>query len=259
MMNLSKLPCLGLCLLTVAGSPCAADASDDDGGPWSFELLPYLWLPTFYDASFNVSGIPASVTPTASTQTDPMSTHITFVAMLAARVHYRDVGLFLDGAWLQLQSDGDTASSRYSGTDIETDIAYGTMALSYRMPEVGKLRSELFAGARRWHFGNTLEFKPGTEPGFTVEDDRGWTDPIIGAGLRYDLSDRWHLLALGDVGGFGVGSDFSWNAWGGLGFEFTDWWSASLGYRYLHVDYESDRWAMDVNIHGFMLGFGFRF
>jgi hypothetical protein len=35
--------------------------------------------------------------------------------------------------------------------------------------------------------------------------------------------------------------------------------SATLGYRYLHVDYNHDGFLMNANIQGFLLGLGFRF
>lgn len=225
---------------------------------WSFDIVPYLWLAT-YDGTFDLPGAPAGIPRTRSTSTDPFSTHISAAAMLTARVRYRAVGLFLDGAWLQLKTEGDTASSFYSGTDIRNDIAFGTMALTYRLSPVGKLRTELLAGARVWYASTELEFKPGTEPGYTTDDSHTWTDPIVGASLRYDFSKHWYGIILGDVGGFGVGSDLSWNVYGGVGYRFTSWCSATLGYRCLHVGYKSGGFVMDANVQGFLLGIGFHF
>ncbi len=44
-----------------------------------------------------------------------------------------------------------------------------------------------------------------------------------------------------------------------MGYQFTSWFSASLGYRYMHLDYEKDQFKMDANIQGFLLGIGFHF
>jgi hypothetical protein len=44
-----------------------------------------------------------------------------------------------------------------------------------------------------------------------------------------------------------------------MGFRFTSWLSASLGYRYLHVDYNKDGFLMNANVQGFLLGLGFHF
>jgi hypothetical protein len=90
-------------------------------------------------------------------------------------------------------------------------------------------------------------------------ESRFWVDPILGASLRYDLTRHWYGTVLGDVGGFGVGSDISWSVFGGVGYQFTDWLSVTLGYRYLHIDYDKDQFVMNGNVQGFLLGLGFHF
>jgi opacity protein-like surface antigen len=225
---------------------------------WSFDIVPYLWLAT-YDGSFDLPGAPAGIPRTQSTSADPFSTHISAVAMLTAHVRYRDLGLYLDGAWLQLKTEGDFQSDLYSSTDIKSDIAYGTAALTYRLPPVGKLKTDLLAGARVWYAANEIQFNPGTASGFTTDDSRTWCDPIVGASLHYDLTKHWYGVVLGDVGGFGVGADLSWNVFGGVGYQFTSWCSATLGYRYVHEDFENNGFLMNANVQGFLLGVGFHF
>jgi len=223
---------------------------------WSFDIVPYLWV-AGYEGTFGLPSFPPDTPPTHSDSA--FSTHLAAAAMLAAEIHYRDVGLFLDGAWVQLRTEGDSGSSLYSGTDIKSDIAYGTLALTYRLRPIGKLQTELIAGARVWYISNEIEFKPGVAPGFTADNSRTWADPIIGAKLVYDLTEHWFGTVLGDVGGFGVGSDISWSIFGGVGYRFTSWFSATLGYRYLHVDYDKDGFLMNANIQGLLLGLGFHF
>jgi opacity protein-like surface antigen len=244
-----------------ASSPASADV-------WSFDIVPYLWL-AGYEGTFGLPNIPTGIASTHSDASSSSVTHISAAAMLAAQVRYRDVGLFLDGAWLRLSTPGDSSSSLYSGTEITSDIGYGTMALSYRLPFVGpksgaggpleQLQTDLLAGARVWFISNEIEFKPGIAQGFTADASRTWADPIVGASLHYDLTRHWFATVLGDVGGFGVGSEFSWNVYGGVGYRFTSWLSATLGYRYMHVDYDKDGFLMNVNVQGFLLGLGFRF
>jgi hypothetical protein len=47
-----------------------------------------------------------------------------------------------------------------------------------------------------------------------------WLDPVVGARVRYAVAPGHELFLRGDIGGFGVGSDFSWQAAGGYGFGF---------------------------------------
>lgn len=59
-------------------------------------------------------------------------------------------------------------------------------------------------------------------------------------GLQYvaPIADKWSLSLRGDVGGFGVGSDFTWQAWAGVRRQNTDKFSWYLGYRAISFDYE---------------------
>jgi hypothetical protein len=96
-----------------------------------------------------------------------------------------------------------------------------------------------------------------------VEKSKDWIDPIIGARFRADLSKKFSLAVRGDIGGFSVGSDFTWNASAILGYHFSQTVSAWLGYRALGVDYESgsgfSKFKYDVIMQGPIVGLGFHF
>lgn len=226
--------------------------------PWSVDLVPYLWI-AGYDGTFGLPGLPADIPSIRTESTVESTAHISAAAMLAAQLRYRDFGLFLDGAWLQLKADGESPTPSYSGAEVKTDFAYGTAAFSYRLPSLGHLRSDVFAGARIWYASMDIELLPGTSPGLSASSSRTWADPILGASVRYDFTRHWFANILGDVGGFGVGADIAWNVFGGVGYQFTSWFSASIGYRYLHEDYNQDNFLMNVNVHGFLVGLGFHF
>jgi hypothetical protein len=89
----------------------------------------------------------------------------------------------------------------------------------------------------------------------SVEED--WIDPIVGGQVAMDLTPKWELVARGDVGGFGVGSDFQWNVLGGLTYRFHPTTNVFLGYRALYQDYETgsgrERFLWDITQHGPLL------
>jgi hypothetical protein len=82
-------------------------------------------------------------------------------------------------------------------------------------------------------------------------------DPIVDARVRADLSERFRVVVLGDIGGFGIGSasDFTWHVLAALGLRPSESWMLSAGYRAL----ESERPAGDLLYHGPILGLGHRF
>ncbi len=47
-----------------------------------------------------------------------------------------------------------------------------------------------------------------------LDVSKNWIDPLIGGRYLWRFADGWNIIARGDIGGFGVGSDFSWHALG---------------------------------------------
>lgn len=86
-----------------------------------------------------------------------------------------------------------------------------------------------------------------------------WWDPFIGLRGRLNLSETWYFTAKGDIGGFGVGSDFAWQAEGALGCQVTRNFFVELGYRALSMDYEDDGLLFDAVAHGAQLTLGVAF
>jgi hypothetical protein len=97
----------------------------------------------------------------------------------------------------------------------------------------------------------------------SVDNTHDWIDPIVGLRYHGDLGEHWSVNARADVGGFGVGSDFAWNASALLGYRFSSWCSAHLGYRALSLDFESgsgsDSLAYDLTMNGPIIGVAFSF
>jgi hypothetical protein len=78
------------------------------------------------------------------------------------------------------------------------------------------------------------------------------------------LTRKLSLALHGDVGGFGISdssSDLSWQAIGTLGYDFTQLFTLSLGYRALSVDKHSGSGSSEkganLQFHGPILGFAF--
>jgi hypothetical protein len=71
--------------------------------------------------------------------------------------------------------------------------------------------------------------------------------------LGLDLADHWVLAGVGNLGGFGVGSDLAWNVQAFLGYRTTLFGretTFALGYRALSQDYDHNDFEWDVTMHG---------
>ncbi len=94
-----------------------------------------------------------------------------------------------------------------------------------------------------------------------------WVDPVLGFRVRHQFTPNQQVFVRGDVGGFGLGSQISWQAVGAYSYawQFTGYQIAALiGFRALGVDYVSpsggiDAFGFNETLYGPIIGVSFRF
>lgn len=106
--------------------------------------------------------------------------------------------------------------------------------------------------------GSSLEFEP-NPLGRKFSASQNWVDPLLGARLQTPLSPKLRFTSLGDVGGFGAGSQLEWQVAGLLGYQLNKRFTLQAGYRYLDVNYRSGGFKYDVAMSGLLLGTTIRF
>ena len=91
-----------------------------------------------------------------------------------------------------------------------------------------------------------------------VDQRKDWVDPYFGLLWQWKIAEKWGTRLRGDIGGFGIGSDLTWNLVGLV--DFKPWKHVSLfgGYRVLYQDYSTgsgtSKFAYDATMHGPALG-----
>jgi hypothetical protein len=77
------------------------------------------------------------------------------------------------------------------------------------------------------------------------------------------FGERWSTTLRGDVGGFGIGSNFSWPAAASLRWQMSPTIGVVGAYRYIDIDYDTGRnssyFKYDVVTQGPALGMVFTF
>lgn len=119
---------------------------------------------------------------------------------------------------------------------------------------------QAFAGARYNNISGDITFSGPT--GRVATGTQDWWDPIVGANLSLPLiQDKLSFDGHFDVGGFGAGSDITWQAYPYLNWRFSKWGSAQVGYRWLGTDYETgsgaNKFRYDVVVQGPQIGLTF--
>ncbi len=86
-----------------------------------------------------------------------------------------------------------------------------------------------------------------------------WFDPYVGFRARYNLNAAFYLTAGGDIGGFGLGSDLTWQLHGAVGCQLSRRIYAEAGYRCLYINYRRGGLIYDVYTRGAQVTLGILF
>jgi opacity protein-like surface antigen len=182
-----------------------------------------------------------------------------FAAMGVVEIGKGRWGFLADLFYAELGADN---AKRNLVFDAQLDQFIGNFVITCNVIDDPRTRFDVYAGARVNSLDMDLNI---TRTGviltrtFSGSDSKTWVDPIIGVRYQQGLSDRFFFRAVGDIGGFGVSSDLTWQALAGLGYHINDDAAVVLGYRGIGTDYEDGDFGYDVISHGILLGLEYRF
>jgi hypothetical protein len=243
------------------GCTTVPNAREGDAAPqgdsWEFSLTPYAWA----------AGVKGDVTVrNIATSTDASFGDVLDALDGGLMAHLEaskgDWAFFADGLYLRL-SDDAKGPRGFLKADVELEQAVLELGGVYRVwqrtdGDGRKFSAGVLAGARYNYLKGMLDLTVGPRS-FEREGSKDWVDPFVGARATFDLTKRLELTLRGDVGGFGVGSEFTWNAIAGLGYRLSETTTLRAGYRILDVDFDHGSFSYDVRTAGPWLGFSWWF
>jgi len=241
---------------TTSSTPASSHAPASEGDGWSFKLAPYLWLPAV-DVNVGAGATPSD--PTATADADTGIFGLDFGLLLMGEARRGRFGIVGDFAYVAASPGGISPGPSFSDVELQVHAAVGTMGAFYSIPGWHGISVDPIIGLRYWTVGLDLDFSAGTLGPVSVDLDGFWVDPIVGVRLGADLGGGFYVVAYGDVGGFGLSSDITWQAYGGVGYRFEDWISAELGYRYLFVDHDIGIVPLELGLHAPLIAVVFTF
>jgi hypothetical protein len=268
---LHTLTTFGLLLVLIC-SPASGQTTRSRptaAGGWTFDVAPYLWLPAI-DGDITVRGRTAPVDVSIGEFVETIFESFQFAAIGRVEARRGPLVFTLDLLYLSLEEEDSTSQG------IETEVDFSQLIVEfgagYRLGEwpLGtqpwpKLSVEALGGGRYVHLDTGLEIT-GTGPlGVDVDVDQtvDWLDPFIGARLRLAVSPTLAFVVRGDVGGFGAGSDLTWNLVGTLQYQVSRKVTLAGGYRVLDIDYDqgsgTTRFVYAVQTRGPLLGIAIHF
>ena len=266
-MNLGTLVLTAvLATLSLAPVPARAQtATAAPGAGWTFDFTPYIWGVAM---SGDVQGgaLPAiHIDMSFSDILDNLDAGL-LGAFEARKGRW---GLLFDAIYMKLEGSG-TASRTGPGpigatatasAELEVTQKMFAAAVAYRAVE-GSAPIDVIGGLRyaKIEADAAINGSFFAQAGSVARSaDKNWVDPYIGVRFLQPIANNWTLVSYLDIGGFGVGSDFTWQAILGANYELSKTFAAKFGYRYLSVDYDKDGFVYDMANSGLYLGLGIRF
>ena len=163
-------------------------------------------------------------------------------ALMGAAEARKDRLVFLgDFMWVHLGASGGLSVRDSNFADVEIDAK--TLAVTalggYRVVDKGPVVIDLMAGARLNGNKQKIDYR-GTVLDLSGSVSKTWVDPVLATRMNAPLGGKFGLSLYGDVGGFGVGSDFTWQALGTVNYQINNRISAGVGWRYFKLNYDDD-------------------
>jgi hypothetical protein len=247
-------------------------------------LRPYLWA-----ASMKGNATAAGVTSQVDVGFTDILKAMDYGAMGQAEFRYGNWFVIPDTLLLKISAAGSISRTHHGKLGLVdiTGNAEGSVDLftyfqelmfGYRVMErsVGdhdgserKIAFDVLAGGRYYLLDVDIRAKAkvivdgpngprSREVSGSVSTSEDWIDPVVGARVIYDVTDRLNVSLRGDIGGFGVGSDLAWGAAAIGHYKLTDRWSLDAGYKILDIDYADGPRGIDMQMTGPVLGISYK-
>ena len=235
----------------------APQVMSEETEKWKFNLAPfYLWAMGM-DGQATIGENVSEVDVDFDQITDKLEA--VFIVHFEG-MHESNFGFMTDINYVSL--GGSQSLPENTTLDVNMDMTIAEFSGLSRM-QYEEDTFDLIAGVRYVKIDMGLNITSGAPiNGLNLSPQIDWVDPLIGARWMRDINEEWSLLVRGDIGGFGISSDFTWQALGLVEWKPYENTSFIAGYRVLDLDYEEGSgdtyFRYDVRSQGPLIGVNFR-
>jgi hypothetical protein len=224
---------------------------------WHVDWIPlYLW----FSGLSGYVGLGGYVVPVHESVSDVFS-QLNIALMSALDVRHKHLGVLTDLVFISLSTNEKTTpfGTVYSGYSTNEKSFFLDPEIYGRVVDTERFSVDALAGTRIWHLNNAINLYKGGSATVTAGQTQDWVDPVLGGRFRLNCNKGWYATLKGDAGGFGIGSQVTYQTIATIGKEFKKKYSLQAGYRYFAVDYKNAGFLYNVHMNGPILGFNLRY
>lgn len=241
-----KMALLGSALLAAAPLQAAE-------GEWQQEIVPYMW-----GSGMNGTAGVRDIEGDVDMSFGDILSNLEFAFMGAYRAQRDKFSVTVDGIYMALSEDVKGPGNQVKG-EVDMDQTALEVDLGWDLGD----RLTVFGGLRYVDITSDITLKGPNDTKVRGKGSEQWIDPVIGAHYTYPFNDEWSATLRGDIGGFGVGSQFAWQGIAELRWQVKPNIGIVGAYRYIDMDYSAGTgptyFLYDMAISGPALGVAFAF
>ena len=245
-----------LALLIAVTMMCNAQDSTRTPTRWGFLIEPYLMGPNMK----GTVGLGTAPDGEVNASISDIFNHLKSGFMIYAEAQNGTWAISSDFLYMKLKQDLEPTRFISSGSVTVSETSWELAGMRKLLPWL-----EGGFGGRILSISVDMEAirtqLSGGQIGLSEGMTQTWFDPLLILRMKLPDSGDWLLQVRGDVGGFGIGSELTWQLQAYGGYRFSELFHVTAGYRALGIDYQTgegkDRFLYDVTTFGPVVKLGF--
>jgi hypothetical protein len=147
------------------------------------------------------------------------------------------------------------------GVGLSSTFATGLASAGYRLIDDPRFSLDALAGVRGFYADNILSVLASLNRNRAADfgSTKSWAAPVAGVHGRFNFTDKFYATGSAFVGGTDPSTNFTWDLFGGLGYNINDRFSTFVGYRAMKIGYRSGNFVNNELLYGPISGLNIRF
>lgn len=257
---MKKIAFLLLVVILIPAFSAFSQDKAEDSKDWNFKVEPYMMAP------YMNGKVAVGILPSADIDVNAnVFERLKGALMLYGEANNGQWAITADFIYMNLQETLEANGQINSGEFNFDQMMFGMEGLYRILPWL-----EFGIGGRFVSMGGDMilsrtELGPNGETNVQqAKMDANWFDPTVLLRMQIPNSGKWIGELKADLGGFGIGSQDTYQVQIYGGYRFSKLFQATAGYRALSIDYVSEaggseRFNYDVKTTGPVLRLGFNF
>lgn len=231
-----------------------ASPQTDSSDEWQFQVSPFFHLAGLH----GTGGVGNRTTQVDESFSDVFHV-LNFAIMGTFEARKGKLFSLTDLEYVSVSDEKATPGPLFSDLEANFKTFIFDTEVGYRVfddPDNGA-SVDVLGGVRVWHVSTDLAFGAGILPAVEIQGSRNWADGVAGLRGKAAVSKKMFVTGKFDLGG--GGSNFTYQIFGGAGYNVTPKVALIFGYRVLDVNYDKNNFVYDMNQRGPIVGLGFKF